>query len=158
MNSYSKYFLLIFFMTLFVPYGCIQKQTSPAGTKQSTHTKNTYNPTKEQATKMKSIKQIYYIHVVRWGGESLSMISKWYLGNYKDWKLLAKHNPELNPDNIHVGDRVWIPKKSMKTSQQMPEPIQKHDQKQKKKIKMKKSLELYGPKDHEEKTEHYSDD
>ncbi len=154
MNSYSKYVLLIFFMTLFVSNGCIQKQTSPADTKQSTPKKNNYSPTKVPEKKKKSIKQIYYIHVVKWGGESLSMISKWYLGNYKDWKILAKHNPELNPDNIHVGDSVWIPKKSMKTFQQMPEPLPNKSTKQKK----KKSFELYGPKDHEEKTEYYNDD
>ena len=98
---------------------------------------------------MKSIKQIYYVHIVRWKGESLSAISRWYIGNYKYWRLLAKHNPELDPYNTHFGDRVWIPKDKMKVFRQMPEEfINKNDKK-----KRKKPLELYGPKDHEEKTE-----
>ncbi len=141
-------------MSLLVPYGCVQKQVSSTGTKQSTQQKATYHSTQAQSKKKKSIKQIYYIHVVKWEGESLSLISKWYLGNYKDWKLLAKHNPELNPDNIHVGDKVWIPKKTMKTFKQMPESLLNKNSKPKK----RKSLELYGPKDHKEKTENYSHD
>jgi len=118
--------------------------------KQSAQKSNS-NPTKEQSTKMKSLKQVYYVHVIRWKGETLSEISRWYIGNYKDWKLLAKHNPELDPNNIHLGDKVWIPKDKMKVFRQMPEEFL---YKNKKNIK-KKPLELYGPKDHKEKTGDY---
>ena len=61
-----------------------------------------------------------YIHQVRWQGETLSIIAKWYTGNYRNWKTLAKLNPALNPDRIFVGNRILIPRNLLKTSQQMP--------------------------------------
>jgi hypothetical protein len=152
MHLVYKYILLLCFLSLILPYGCIPKKISSNKTKHQTQQKTSPSPTKEQAKKMKSIKQIYYVHVVRWGGESLSLISRWYIGNFKDWKLLAKHNPELDPYNIHVGDRVWIPKERMKTLQPMPETLLNNKQ------EGKKSLELYGPKDHKERIEQYSND
>ncbi|MCK5542067.1 MAG: hypothetical protein KAI40_05195 [Desulfobacterales bacterium] len=153
MNILFKYIFWICLLSLFMSFGCTPKKNPPVETKQ--HTKQSLpDPAKEQTKKMKSIKQIYYVHVVRWDGESLSLISRWYIGNYKDWRLLAKHNPELNPSNIHVGDRVWIPKEKMKIFKQMPESFLNKDNKQ----NVKKQLELYGPKDHKEKTEEYSHD
>jgi LysM repeat protein len=62
----------------------------------------------------------YFIHKVKWPGESLSIIAKWYIGRLKDWKLLAKHNPELNPNQIYVGDAIRIPKSRMQTQDPMP--------------------------------------
>ena len=153
MNSIYKYFLWVCLCSLFLSFGCIPINMSSSETKQPNQ-QSTKGPTKEQTKKMKSIKQIYYIHIVRWDGESLSLISRWYIGNYKDWRLLAKHNPELNPYNIHVGDRVWIPKEKMKIFKQMPESFLNKNNKQDEKT----PLELYGPKDHKEKTEEYSHD
>jgi len=62
----------------------------------------------------------YFTHKVRWPGESLSIIAKWYIGSLQDWKLLAKHNPELNPNQIYVGDAIRIPKSRMRTQDPLP--------------------------------------
>ena len=163
MTLLYKYILWFCLLSLFLPYGCVPKKTPPIATKQPTQHKPPLTPTKEQAKKMKSIKQTYYIHIVRWDGETMSLIARWYIGQYESWKLLARHNPEINPNNIHIGDRVWIPKKDMKTSEQMPKTfVNKYSKnkknKQIKKPKTKPALELYGPKEHEEKIEEYGYD
>jgi hypothetical protein len=146
MNFLFKCIYIICLFSLFLPYGCIPLNMTQ-NDKQQPNRQSHSSPTKEQSKNMKSIKQIYYVHIVRWEGESLSAISRWYIGNYKYWRLLAKHNPELDPYNIHIGDRVWIPKDKMKVFRQMPEEF---INKNKKKIR-KKPLELYGHKDHKEK-------
>ena len=114
--------------------------------------------TQEQTEKMETIKQNYYIHIVKWEGETLSVIARWYIGHYEDWKLLAIHNPELNPDNIHVGDKVWIPKDDMKTLKQLPAVFLNKASKKKASKKIDRNektppIELYGPKEHKEKQE-----
>ena len=146
---------------LFFHVGCVpEKKIRPAKKE-----KQEITPTPIEEKKIKSVKQTYFIHIVKFDGESLSLISRWYIGNFEDWKLLAGHNPELNPSNIHVGDRVWIPKHRMKTSKQMPESfLNKYTKKKVKQAikkpveKEKKPIELYGPKEHEEKNEEYTDD
>ena len=62
----------------------------------------------------------YYVHTVRWPGETLSAISKWYTGRLKNWKVLAKANPELNPQRIIVGRKIRIPEYLLKTRKPMP--------------------------------------
>ncbi len=160
MNSLFKYIPWICLLSLMFSFSCIpQKKTQPIEKQKQ------IAPSPVEKKKIESIKQTYFIHIVKWDGESLSLISKWYIGNYEDWKLLSGHNPELNPSNIHVGDRVWIPKDKMKTSKQMPKTfINKYKKKTSKPIikkpkeTEKKPLELYGPKEHEEKTEEYNHD
>ena len=49
------------------------------------------------------------VHTVRWKGESLSIIAKWYTGEAGNWRLLAEHNPLKDPDRIGIGDRIAIP-------------------------------------------------
>ena len=161
MNFLLKHIPWICLLLLLLPLGCIpQKKTTPIEKKQQQAA-----PIPVKKKKIESIKQAYFIHVVKWDGESLSLISKWYIGNYKDWKLLARHNPELNPSNIHVGDRVWIPKEKMNSLQQMPKTfLNKYYKKTttpsivKPKEIEKKNIELYGPKEHKEKTEEYDHD
>jgi hypothetical protein len=60
------------------------------------------------------------MHTVRWPGESLSLIAKWYTGSYKNWRTLAKANPRINADHIKIGDKIIIPKKLLKTKKSMP--------------------------------------
>ena len=161
MNSFSKYIIYICLFTLFFQVGCVpEKKIKPIKKE-----KQEIIPTSVEEKKIKSVKQTYFIHIVKFEGESLSLISKWYIGNFEDWKLLARHNIELNPSNIHIGDRVWIPKHKMKTSKQMPESfLNKYTKKKtipavKKPVKKeKKPIELYGPKEHEEEHEEYTDD
>ena len=62
-----------------------------------------------------------YTHTVRWPGESLSVIAKWYTGNGENWKILARANPELEPDRIRVGETIRIPENIMQTKKPLPQ-------------------------------------
>ena len=62
----------------------------------------------------------YYVHRVKWDGETLSIISGWYTGDIENWRALAKANPKLNPSRIYVGDKIRIPETLMKTRKRMP--------------------------------------
>lgn len=65
----------------------------------------------------------YFEHKVRWQGETLSLIAKWYTGHYGNWKALAKANPGLNPNRIASGDIILIPPKIMKTKKRLPHRV-----------------------------------
>jgi len=65
-------------------------------------------------------KPAYYQHKVRWSGESLSIIAKWYTGSLENWKVLAKANPRINPGRIYVGQKIRIPGDLLKTREPMP--------------------------------------
>ncbi len=60
------------------------------------------------------------VHTVRWKGESLSIIAKWYTGETKNWRLLAEHNPLKDPDRIGIGDRIAIPEPLLRTREPLP--------------------------------------
>jgi hypothetical protein len=62
----------------------------------------------------------FYIHRVRWPGETLSTISQWYTGSWKNWKSLSKANPSLHPNRIGIGDNIFIPEALMKSRKPMP--------------------------------------
>jgi hypothetical protein len=62
----------------------------------------------------------YFEHKVQWYGESLSLIAKWYTGQYKNWKALAQANPGLNPDRINIGNIIYIPPEIMTTQKFLP--------------------------------------
>lgn len=61
-----------------------------------------------------------FVHTVRWPGETLSIIAKWYTGKLTNWEILAKANPGLDPNRIRPGDEIRIPKGLMTTSDPMP--------------------------------------
>ncbi|MGD2096493.1 MAG: LysM domain-containing protein [Desulfobacterales bacterium] len=65
----------------------------------------------------------YFVHQVRWRGETLSLIAKWYTGHYGNWKALAKANPDLNPNHIVLGHRIQIPPEMMKTRKRLPRKV-----------------------------------
>ncbi|MGD9174865.1 MAG: LysM domain-containing protein, partial [Desulfobacterales bacterium] len=62
----------------------------------------------------------YLVHQVRWRGETLSFIAKWYTGHYNNWKALAQANPGLNPNHIILGNRIYIPPEMLKTKKALP--------------------------------------
>jgi hypothetical protein len=62
----------------------------------------------------------FYIHKVRWTEETLSHIAKWYTGAVKNWKVIAKSNPELKPKQIDIGDTISIPEDLLTTRNPMP--------------------------------------
>ncbi|MFZ7112290.1 MAG: LysM peptidoglycan-binding domain-containing protein [Desulfatiglandales bacterium] len=63
----------------------------------------------------------YYLHTVKWPGESVSIIAKWYTGALENWRLLAEANPGINPNRIFVGDKIRIPVHLMKTREPITE-------------------------------------
>jgi hypothetical protein len=64
-----------------------------------------------------------YKHTVRWPGESLSLIAKWYTGSYNNWKKLAEANPRINPNLIKPGHIILIPPALIKTREPLPQKV-----------------------------------
>jgi hypothetical protein len=64
-----------------------------------------------------------YRHTVRWSGESMSLIARWYTGSSKNWRKLAKANPRINPNRIKKGNVIVIPTKLLKTREPLPQKI-----------------------------------
>jgi hypothetical protein len=64
-------------------------------------------------------KPAYYYHRVKYSGETLSIIAKWYTGDADNWQALTKVNPKLNPNRINVGDKIRIPRKLLNTRRPM---------------------------------------
>ncbi len=61
----------------------------------------------------------YYVHTVSFPNESLSIIAKWFTGDLKNWKTLAKHNQSINPNRIFLGDKIKIPRRLMTRQEPM---------------------------------------
>jgi hypothetical protein len=57
---------------------------------------------------------------VRYQGETLSLIAKWYTGDVENWRALTKVNPQIDPDRIIIGAKIRIPRKLLNTRQRMP--------------------------------------
>jgi hypothetical protein len=64
-----------------------------------------------------------YRHTVRWPGESMSLIARWYTGASKNWRKLAKANPRINPNRIKKGHVIVIPTKLLKTKEPLPQKV-----------------------------------
>jgi len=62
----------------------------------------------------------FYIHRVRWPGETLSIIAQWYTGSWKNWKALSNANPTLDPNQIVIGVNIFIPEDLLKSRDPMP--------------------------------------
>ena len=64
-----------------------------------------------------------YRHTVRWPGESMSLIARWYTGASRNWRKLAKANPRINPNRIKKGNVILIPTKLLKTRERLPQKV-----------------------------------
>lgn len=108
--------LLVALILLWASSGCatFEKLFKPKA-------ENVQNKTaKAPSTKPNSPESARFVHNVRWSGETLSLISKWYTGSYQNWRALADANPRLNPNRIKIGDEIIIPKNILKTKKSMP--------------------------------------
>lgn len=77
----------------------------------------------------------HYTHSVKWLGESLSIIAAWYTGKMENWEQLALINPDLNPNLIHIGDKIQIPGNLLVKTKPMPRSfVEKYLPTQKKKM------------------------
>jgi len=61
----------------------------------------------------------YFVHTVKYPGETVSIIAAWYLGDKMRFDVLAAANPEINPTLIRVGMKIKIPENLMKTRETM---------------------------------------
>lgn len=61
----------------------------------------------------------YFTHVVKWPGESISIVAGWYTGDVQNWKAIADVNPDINPNRMHEGLKIRIPENMMKTKTAM---------------------------------------
>jgi nucleoid-associated protein YgaU len=79
---------------------------------------NRHKNEKDQVAKVPP-KPSYYYHRVKYSGETLSIIAKWYTGDADNWQALTKANPKLNPNRINVGDKIRIPREILNTKRPM---------------------------------------
>jgi len=62
----------------------------------------------------------YFVHTVKYSGETVSIIAGWYTGDIMNWEALAAANPNLNPSRIVQGNKIRIPEKMMIKKEPMP--------------------------------------
>jgi hypothetical protein len=62
----------------------------------------------------------HYEHTVRWPGESLAIIAKWYTGKAKNWSLLADENPDVTPNKLKIGTVIKVPRELVVNTEPMP--------------------------------------
>ena len=62
----------------------------------------------------------FYVHKVRWTGETLSVIAQWYTGNQSNWEHIVKANSDLDLKRIRIDDKILIPVAMLKTRKPMP--------------------------------------
>lgn len=78
---------------------------------------------KDEEASIKPERINYFDHRVKWSGETLSLIAKWYTGSYGNWRAIAQANPDLDPNCIAVGDTIHIPPEMMKTKKPLPRKV-----------------------------------
>jgi hypothetical protein len=96
--------------------GCAMVKKNPQKTGQSWNTRKVAGA---KAT-TDSNEDLPFFHQVRWEGETLSLIAKWYTGDWKNWKALADVNPWVEPNTMFTGLKVKIPRQLLKNQKQMP--------------------------------------
>ena len=97
----------------------------------------------------------HLVHRVKWSGESLSIIAKWYTGEFNNWRTLADFNPKVKSDRIWVGQEILVPEGLLKTREPMPKSfVSQFARKSKKKNPPPKEdnpLPLFGPRGYSSK-------
>ena len=137
--------------------GTEEKQAAVANKRPDLNSKTvSVNVKKTNVRKMET--QNDYYHTVRWHGETLAYIAKWYTGNLHNWKVLAKANPALNPNRIYKGNQIVIPEGVLKTRKPLPKnflavltpkkTVKKPSSKPSQQPKEEEALPLFGPKEH----------
>jgi len=67
-----------------------------------------------------SKKPEFYVHKVRWPGETISVIAQWYTGSQKNCEVIVKVNSDLDPKRMNIGAMILIPADILKTREPMP--------------------------------------
>jgi len=112
----------VFFFVLL--WGCAAKQSGEVKQDQniprtSTSEKQTTTTTTgapgQTASPQTQTSTGYYIHTVKWSGESVSIIAGWYLGDIHKWEILRDCNPDMDPNVVVIGQKIRIPESLMTT-------------------------------------------
>ena len=69
---------------------------------------------KERVWKSPAPKETQFVHTVKYPGETLSIISKWYTGDVNNWEILANSNPHIDYNKMVAGDNIFIPENLLK--------------------------------------------
>jgi len=62
----------------------------------------------------------YLEHTVRYQGETLSLIAKWYTGEAKNWSILSRENSSVSPNKLKIGTTIQIPRNLLTNTEPMP--------------------------------------
>ena len=62
----------------------------------------------------------YYTHTVKWSGETIIRLSRWYTGSGNNWIRLIEANPSIDPRRIKIGDTILIPENLLVTRDPLP--------------------------------------
>ena len=109
---FNHSFKLLFFLGLalsFICAGCVPHATNDMGSTPPAED-STPSPSANNSTGDADYPDGYYIHKVKFPDESISIIAKWFTGDLKNWKVLAKCNPAINPNRIFRGNKIRIPR------------------------------------------------
>ena len=68
----------------------------------------------EQSTEKEEIET--FTHTVKYRGETLSLIAKWYTGDVLNWKKIHKLNPNIIEKKMQIGVTVILPIELVKTT------------------------------------------
>ena len=65
----------------------------------------------------------YFVHQVKFAGQTLGRISEWYTGSYDNWREIARANDLAVPNTrLKVGREVKIPTELVTRHEPLPEP------------------------------------
>lgn len=83
--------------------------------------KSTGTETTEWKPSADSVNKPPYVHIVKYSGETLPILSKWYTGDVKNWEILADANPNIDFEQMIIGSRIFIPEALLKTRDSLTE-------------------------------------
>jgi len=56
-----------------------------------------------------------FTHTIKYRGDMLGTIAKWYTGDINNWKKILAANPQIVPERLQIGTKIIIPKELVKT-------------------------------------------
>ncbi|MCB0354756.1 MAG: LysM peptidoglycan-binding domain-containing protein [Bdellovibrionales bacterium] len=62
----------------------------------------------------------YFEHTVHHRGETLSDLADWYTGSWRNWIVIAQHNPAISVHSIKIGETIRIPETLLVNRQAYP--------------------------------------
>ena len=94
---------------------------------------------------VKPVAPVQFLHKIRYQGESLSLIAKWYTGKTGKWKAIAAANPEVIPERMKIDQIIYIPDNLLKNRTPMPKNFVDDNRPRRKKTPKVQRLVLPNP-------------